>query len=83
MAEVRGSNPLGSTSVSTADERFHHSTPNLIDGDDLRKAQAFGARLRGFESGYANSNMESKGEAERNLLWLFASTNKPWNTRRT
>jgi hypothetical protein len=34
--------------------RFHHSTPNLIGGGELEKEQAFGVRLRGFESGYAD-----------------------------
>jgi hypothetical protein len=53
-AEVRGSNPLGSTPVATTDVQFHHSTPNLIGGGELEKEQAFGVRLRGFESGYAD-----------------------------
>src|SRR5215208_6227691 len=32
-AEGVGSNPLGSTPAATIDERFHHSTPNLIGGE--------------------------------------------------
>jgi hypothetical protein len=41
----------------------------------FKKKQAFGVRLCGFESGYADKHRAS--ECGEELLWLFASTKKP------
>jgi hypothetical protein len=73
-AEDRDSKTFGSSSVATTDKRFHRTMPKLIGGGDLGSRHAACVCANSRAGTPINTEQERSGEE---LLWLFASTNKP------